>query len=262
MAAKRLWHIGPGAWLALALAAAPTPAMAADLPRPPCEAPPEPHYPSTAGGRANALVMQVNDAAPSWAPPACTGWAPAGAHGYHTLVALAGRFRLAAGQGPEAILHRLGAISSMRQLRFWSERAGDWRPFATEATALSAPDPAARRADFTAAELESGQPLHFLQRSNRLSGEVIYRMRVARLGPDRLLVHTENVTPVRFLLVTLFQPGALQSLQVAERLSATDWGFYILSRSTEAGTSPLASGHSAAYLNRADAVFRLAAGQF
>ena len=240
MASKQRLHLVLGACLGLVLAA---PALAAELPRPPCDTAPQPHYPSTVGARANAVALQVTEDAPAWAPPACTGWAPAGAHGYHTLVALAGRFRLAVGEGTDAILGRFGAISAMRSVRFWSERSNVWRPFAT------------------AAELESGQPLYFLQRANRLSGEVVFRMRAARTGPDRLLVHTENVTPVRFMLLTLFQPGALQTLQMAERLTATDWGFYILSRSTEAGTSTLAQGHLSSYVNRADAVFRLVAGQ-
>ncbi len=260
MAARQRLHITLGATLVLAVLACAT-GRTAELPQPPCGAAPEPRYPATVGARANAMVLQVQEDAPSWVPPACTGWAPAGAHGYHTLVGLAGRFHLAAGEGTDAILHRIGAISAMRQARFWSERAGDWRPFATEAAALTGPDPAARRPDFTAAELEAGQPLYFLQRSGRLAREVIYRMRVARMGPDRLLVHIENVTPVRFMLVTLFQPGALQTLQVAERLSPTDWGFYILTRSTEAGTSALLQGHQSSYLHRADAVFRLVAGQ-
>ncbi len=50
-------------------------------------------------------------------------------------------------------------------------------------------------------------------------------------------------------------------MQVVERLTPTDWGYYILSRSTEAGTSPLATGHQSSYVNRADALFRFVAGQ-
>ncbi len=232
-----------------------------ELPQPPCGAAPEPAYPVAAQARANALVLQAGQNTPHWSPPACTGWTAAGEHGYHTLVGLAGRFRLPAGVGPDVVLGRIGAISAMRQVRFWSENAGAWRPFAIEATALSSPDPTAHRADFTAEEMASGQPLYFLQRSGRLAGEVVYRLSVHRLGPDRLLVQTENVTPLRFMLVTLFQPGALQTVQVVERLTPTDWGYYILSRSTEAGTSPLATGHQSSYVNRADALFRFVAGQ-
>jgi hypothetical protein len=232
-----------------------------DLPRPPCDAAPEPGYPQVAEARANAMVMQVGQGAPHWAPPACTGWSAGGEHGYHTLVGLAGRFRLPAGAGAEAVLHRLGEISAMRAVRYWSDYAHDWRPFALEATALAGPDPAARRADFTSGELASGQSLYFLQRAGRMSGEVVYRLRVHRLGPDRLLVQTENVTPMRFLFVTLFQPGALQTMQVVERLTPTDWGYYILSRSTEAGTNPIATGYQSSYVNRAEALFRFVSGE-
>lgn len=45
-----------------------------------------------------------------------------------------------------------------------------------------------------------------------------------------------------------------------DRLSPTSWGYYGLSRTTKEGSSALAGGHVASYVNRAAALFRLAAG--
>ena len=85
-------------------------------------------------------------------------------------------------------------------------------------------------------------------------------MRVLESGPDRIVVATENVTPIRLTVVTLFQPGALQTVQVLQRLAPGSWGYYGLSRTTEDGTSTLAAGHPASYVNRAAALFRFVAG--
>jgi hypothetical protein len=53
----------------------------------------------------------------------------------------------------------------------------------TEASALSAPDSDRRRADFTAAEMASGEDLFFAQSDNRSSKEVLYRLRVLEMRP-------------------------------------------------------------------------------
>src|SRR5918998_2697683 len=83
---------GPGSWalgamLLLALCSIPATAPArGDLPHPPCgAASPFPAYPAEAApGTAPAIVgaWQAGDGSPRWTPPACTGWAAAGAHGF------------------------------------------------------------------------------------------------------------------------------------------------------------------------------------
>jgi hypothetical protein len=80
----------------------------------------------------------------------------------------------------------------------------------TEATALSAPDPGRRRADFTATEMVAGQDLFFAQSDNRSSKEVVFRLRVLEMRPGGLVIQTENVSAVRLLLLTLFGPGDIQ----------------------------------------------------
>ncbi len=222
-----------------------------------------PAYPASAApGTAAAVVRawQAEKGSPHWVPPACTGWAAEGVHGFGTLVALAGRFELAQGSGTDQILGRFGAISMLRGARYWSVSDGAWRPLVSDASALDGLDPDRRRSDFNAAELGSGRDAYFVQNDGRSSGRVVYRMRVRESGPDHVILQTENVTPITLLVVTLFQPGALQTVQFLHRLSPTSWGYYSLSRATEAGSSSLVGGHVASYVNRAAALFRLAAG--
>ena len=95
---------------------------------------------------------------------------------------------------------------------------------------------------------------------SRSSGEVVYRMRVLESGADRIVVATENVSTVRLMVVTLFQPGALQAVHILQRLSPTSWGYYGLSRTTQDGSSSLTEGHEASYVNRAAALYRFVAG--
>jgi hypothetical protein len=81
----------------------------------------------------------------------------------------------------------------------------------TEAAALGAPDPERRRADFTAAEMAAGEDLFFAQSDNRSSQEMVYRLRVLEMRPGRLVIQTENVSTVRLLLLSLFEPGESRS---------------------------------------------------
>lgn len=124
-------------------------------------------------------------------------------------MALAGRITIAPGSGTEELLGRFALVSRLSAIRYWSTPDGGWRPLATGAAALAGPDPARRRADFGASELLGGHAAYFVQHDSRSSGDVVCRMRVLDSGPDRLVVQTENVTPIRLLLVTLFQPSVL-----------------------------------------------------
>jgi hypothetical protein len=107
--------------------------------------------------------------------------------------------------------------------------------------------------------MTEGSTLFFAQSDNRSSGEVVYRLLIRELRPNRLVIATENVTAVRKLILTLFAPGELQSTYFLERRSPGVWTYYSLSR-TSPDANPLARGHAASYLNRAVALFRYVAG--
>jgi hypothetical protein len=227
--------------------------VARDGPRPPCGAAPSPAYPDP-GSTPVVRVWSGGDPGAGWTPPACTGWRPLP---FRALVAAAGRFRH---RGPvEELLARVGAVSTLTTVRYWSVADRRWRQLVTRASALDGPDAATRRPDFGVAEMRGGADLYLAQDDNRSTGEVVYRMRVREVGPDRLVVETGNVGAVRYLVVPLAGPGDLQALYFLERLAPGEWGYYGLAR-TGAGASPLTGGREASYVNRAVALFRHLAG--
>jgi len=133
-----------------------------------------------------------------------------------------------------------------------------WRPLVIDAWALSRPDPRSRRPDFLAAEMTAGRELYYWENDSR-SGNIVHRMTVRERSPARTVIAIENLTPVRFFFVTLFAPGALQSVEFVELVSPGVWGVYLLTRTGE-GVSALAGGHEASYVNRTVAIYRHLAG--
>jgi hypothetical protein len=223
-----------------------------DGPRLPCGAAPLPAY-AEPGAPPNVRAWN-GKAARAWAPPACSGWAAMEAD---MLVAVAGSFRH---EGEiDTLLVRIGAISTKTNVRYWSTTEKVWQPLVTDAFALSGPDPAQRRADFSAAQIAAGQTLYYAQSDNRTGGPSVYRERVVAADRERLLVESENVTPLKKMMVTLFEPGDMQTVYVIERRAPDAWNFYSLTR-TRMASSLLPTGGEASYINRAIAFFRFVAG--
>jgi hypothetical protein len=240
-----------GLYAALLLSA--NSSLAQSGPQPPCGAAPSPAY-ADLGSTPAVRVWTGDELGADWTPPSCTGWRPLP---FRSLLAAAGRFRY---QGSvEDLLARFGAVSTMTAIRYWSVSDKRWQTLITKASALEGPDAAKRRPDFSVAEMRGGTDLYFAEDDNRSTGDVVYRLRVRETAPDRLVVETENVSPVRYLLLPLAGPGDLQALYFFERRSANEWGYYSLAR-TGAGTSSLTEGHEASYVNRAVALFRHLAG--
>jgi hypothetical protein len=157
------------------------------------------------------------------------------------------------------LLARFGAVSALPTIRYWSVSDKKWEDLITRASALAGPDPRQHRPDFAPAEMIGGADLFFAQDDNRSTGDVVYRLRVREFAPDRLVVATENISPVRYLLLSLAGAGDLQAVYFLQRLAGEEWGYYSLVR-TGAGASALAAGHAASYVNRAVAFFRHLAG--
>jgi uncharacterized protein DUF6675 len=244
-----------GYWRALALAAVVVCATGSgtaapeEAPLPPCIGVSHPASPDP-GAPPQVQVWNSGELATPWCPPPCTGWTT---RDFKMLIALAGSFPHDG--NAEALLARFGAFSALTEIRYWSVSDSAWRPLVTDATALSAPDPDRRRADFTAAEMAGGEDLFFAQSDNRSSKEVVYRLRVLEMRPGRLVIQTENVSAVRLLLLTLFGPGDIQVAYFLQRRSPGVWDYYSLTR-----TNPRFGGHVASYINRAVAAYRHIAG--
>jgi len=224
-------------------------AVASDAaPRPPCGAAPLPAFAEP--GLPPAVQAWSGKAAREWQPPGCSGWTTSG---FDVIVAVAGSFKH---EGElDELLARIGAISTKSQVRYWSTTEGSWRPLVTEAFALSGPDAALKRSDFPPAQFAKGQSLYFAQADNRTSGKTVFRDRVLERDPARVVVTSENITPMKKMMVTLFDGGDLQAMYVLERRSAGVWGFYSLTR-TRMASSLLPTGGDASYINRAVAFYR------
>ena len=186
------------------------------------------------------------------AMPACNDWpASDGA----VIVATAGRF-VEPGAMP-AIVQRFASPSRFTAIRYWSVTRQAWRPMIAAAHALAGADAQSRRGDVGTDTIVSGTTLHYLQRENGPTGEVVYRMDVLERSDDRLIIDQRNVTPVRLMLLPLFDAGAQRAMYVIEREAGDTWTYYQLAR-----TPPLVTGAAlkASYINRAVAVFRYIAG--
>jgi hypothetical protein len=167
-----------------------------------------------------------------------------------------GRFRF---NGTLADLsERIGAISSMREIRYWSDEKKSWRPVVNDASALASPDPLSRRADFKAGELRKGAQLYYRE-TDEDNRETVYRLDVLANSPDCLVIENENITPIKRFVFTIFKPSTLQSVVILQRLSVNSFGVYMLNR-TDKTASSLSDGHEKTYVNRALAFYRKLVG--
>lgn len=237
--------------LLLALAALPGLVSAGHAPPPrlPCDVAPSPAWPA-APGQLRLVVWEDGDLPDGWLPPACSGWQPLD---YSVLMAAVGRMRLPGGS--QALLQRLGGISVLAGLRYWSVSRDRWTTLISDAHALTTPDPDARRADFRVDELRSGAPRFYWQHEPTTSGSGIYTLQVVTYSDDRLLVAVHNTTPSKVLGITMLAAGGAQTLYLFQHLDGDDWGYYQLTRLAH-GRHDWLPVTPASYANRASALFR------
>jgi hypothetical protein len=228
------------------------PCSAESGPQPPCGGETFPGYPDPD----KPPLVRIWDSASlgrDWAPPACTGWSTTG---FSTLAVTTARFRHTT--GIEGLLRRIGAISKLGGIRYWSTTRKQWQTLIVEAHALLGPSGDERRNDFPVYEIAAGRILYFQQEDN-LSGKAIYRMRIASVSPDRLVYDIENISIIKYFFMPLFQPGEMQSVYFLDRESPEVWRYYSIARTGRKANS-LAAGHDASSINRAVAYFRYLAG--
>jgi hypothetical protein len=217
-------------------------------PEPPCGK--EPFPPLSDLG--SAPVVRVWDHL-DWTPPACTGWT---ASGPATLVTTVGRFRYAS--GVEGLRSRIGAVSKLTGLLYWSTTNKRWQPLIVDAYAVAAPSGDQRRPDFSLEEIVEGRSLYLHQEDNLL-GSAIYRIQIKNASAGRLVFATDNSSAIRFSAIPLFPPGEIESISFLQRESSDVWSYYNLVRfGKQAGL--LLSGHDASLINRAVALYRHLAG--
>ena len=184
----------------------------------------------------------------NWRPAACLNWS-----GESKLVtAVASRFT-----ADHDVPSRLGAVSAWPNIRYWSISKQRWLPLVLAASAV---DTAGHRlGDIPLAGLPAGRDSLFVERDEN-TGEATYRMRVLERSNGRIVVSTENVTPITISVLTAFEPGALQTVTFVTRESGTHWSTYQISRVGSGGSS-LVLRHKGSFLNRLEAVRRHLAGR-
>lgn len=241
--ATRRWFVG------LVILFFTTTAFAADAPRLPCGG--QESFPGYADLKStpNVRVWSRRELGVHWVPPACTGWLPKEG----IVVALAGQFQFS-GSAID-LLARFGAISTLAGLRYWSVSENGWRVLISHATALEGPDLDRPRPDFSTAEMKSGGNLYFAHDDNRSTGEVVNRLKVREITANRLVVTTENVSPMRKLMLTIVNPEGFQSVHILDRRAPEIWGYYGLAR-TEQDLTSLLGVPEESYVNRAVALYR------
>jgi hypothetical protein len=106
--------------------------------------------------------------------------------------------------------------------------------------------------------MQEGKILYFEQTDN-LAGKAIYRLYIMQASADRIVFAIENVTVMRYLLLTLFHPAEMRSIYFLDRESDLVWRYYCMS-CTGRNASRLATGHEASTINRAVAFYRFLVG--
>ena len=198
-------------------------------PVPPCGASPTPAFGEVNGPPQWRMWSADELTAERWQPAACLGWAGS----TRFVAAVASRFR-----SRDDVFQRLLNIAAWPAIRYWSVSHQSWQPLALSVSAMNG-------AEFTERD-ENG-------------GNIVYSLRVVQRDATHLVVATENLTPIRILFITAFEPGSLQTVTFIERVGADQWSTYQMTR-VGAGASAFVLGYKGSFLNRLEAVRRYLAG--
>lgn len=208
-----------------------------------------PRTPIPAAGAQPVVATWVSTQASGSPAPDCTGLR---ARDFVLVTSVTAR--LADAASADALLERMGAVSTMKGMTYWSEKDQRREVLITDAAAVTAAGSTTRRADFTVAELKAGQAVYFAQHDNRASNEVGYSMRVVQATLTGWTIAIENTTPVKLYLVTLFEPGDIQTVISVEQVAPNQWGYRSLTGIRKVGMGSVESYRSS-YANRAVAMF-------
>lgn len=186
--------------------------------------------------------------------PACAGLLKGN---FSLYVTLSGRI---AATTADSLLQRFGAVSALRGLPYWSFSENKRETLVRDAFPVtSAGDPNAAT-DFAIEEMKKGSDLFYRQTDNRSANGVVYRMRVLEHAPHRLMIAVENASPVRFLFMTLFQPGDLQTVYLLEQAKDRTWSYYNVS-GIRGSSMATGQGSEKSYMSRALSMFSHFAGR-
>ena len=125
----------------------------------------------------------------------------------------------------EAQLGHFGAVSKLKGASYWSYSDRKRQVLFHEAYAVDHPGTLKPRADFSLAELRSGNELYFAHNDNRSSTLAPYSLRLVQSSAHAFSVQVENISDMRYLGLTLVAHHEMQWAVAIERLGAGRWGY-------------------------------------
>lgn len=227
---------------------------AGSVPQLPCGMPAYPVFPAT-DGPPNVEVWTGGELGADWNPPACSGMDKVPTA---FAVGLAGHF--ASELDTDGLLARVGSISNLRTVRYWSGTDRRWNPLFVEASGLAGPDPASTRGDFSADDIRSGAPLYFLSKDNRSGNAAVTRIALKDIGPGHIVLEMANVSALRWWVFELEPAGGMQTLYFLDRQSDGSWRFYSFARARASSFLLIRFIPRSSFVNRAVAMYRYIAG--
>lgn len=234
--------------LALALVLLPLPAFAQGLPQPPCGQAAVPAF-GPPGAPPAAHLWSESELA-RWQPPACLGWKGGPAR---LAAAVAGEFAFAGTL--DTLLDRLGDFSRYRSISYWSASRGAWEPLVGDAGLVGAPD---GRREAHGSDFQPGASFAYFEEGR--AGRTVHSLTVLERDADHIVVGMANKTAIRMGPLSLFDPGALQTVLFLQRRDGGRWAYYELVRVGD-GASALTVSSPQSYLNRMMAFFGFLSGQ-
>jgi hypothetical protein len=157
----------------------------------------------------------------------------------------------------DELLGRFGALSQYKSIRFWSVMYETWDDFVASSGFVDGPQGQQVVPDHAPADYVVGRDFYYFETSR--AGRTIHRMTVRKRTADRIEIATENITPIRFAMATLFEPGSLQSVTFFDRRGPSEWG-YFQTIGVGLGSSFITVQSTSPYINRLTAVYRYLAG--
>jgi hypothetical protein len=153
-----------------------------------------------------------------------------------------------------AFIERFGSVSKLLAVQYWSTSEQKWRPLVLSASAIASTNPKTPRADYSLAELVTGEDRYYSVTDSRSGRAVTYRLRLWPNQPTGLVVESANVDAIKQWGITLYAPGGLHTFYFLWKQSPDAWAYYSITRILP--NSLLAAGHDKSFINRAVAVYR------
>lgn len=157
----------------------------------------------------------------------------------------------------DGLLVRYGALSQYKSIRFWSTTHQDWEEFVAQAGFTDGPNATYTYPDLKAEDFTAGRGFDYYEIGR--AGRTIHRLTIRQRTADRAELTTENVTPVRVAVFTVFEPHALKTATFIERRGPQEWGYYQTIGVGE-GADFIAVHSASPYINRLTALYRYMAG--